>query len=309
MDGEARQLYENGRPSMIGNNRRGQRDGVWTWYDEDGKLTAKKHFKDGLLQSDEKDLDSYLEKFEYYLLHRDHLNSVKQVELALGTMSEKNESNRPYMNLKLFHAKSYYLFSHFRQGERVLLETIGLTPAQCEMIQDAYLVDDTAKLTAVINDIKKNNAETAGKHVALGLCYNLVHDSVLLKQEQQLSWEKGNDEDWPISIAMELYRLATARYSSLRELNDVNEEIARNGATEKLLKDKALLLLRTERFAEAEQVLDDLLKDNGQDVDALLLKSDVAMAQGDMKKMELCEERAKAIDPKAIDDVRKRLEN
>jgi tetratricopeptide (TPR) repeat protein len=112
--------------------------------------------------------------------------------------------------------------------------------------------------------------------------------------------EKGQMQDWIIKISLELYKLAGERFNNYAALEDINNTITKKGLTEQLELDKAQYLLRTEKFEEAQIIVDKYLKANDKNLTALLLKADLEMAYGNIDKMKFYSDKALAIDPKAF---------
>lgn len=298
--------FENGKQKMVGHFTNFEKNGNWTWWDEKGKITTSKNYKNGLVTVDKDNFDTYLEKMEFFLAKRNYKEALKNVEMAEGTILDKTEDNPIYMGLEVFHSKCYSSFSHYKQGERVLLDAIGLTDKQSQIIQNSHLEKSPEKINQVIQEIveKDKSKFQISNHIALGLCYNILGDTVHLKEQQQLMMEKGQMQDWIINISLELYKLAAERFNNYAALEDINNTITREGLTEKLELDKAQYLIRTEKFEEAQTIADKYLKANNKNLTALLLKADIEMAYGNVDKMKIYEDKALAIDPKAFSNTK-----
>lgn len=298
--------YENGKQKMVGHFTNFEKNGNWTWWDEQGKITTKKNYTNGLVTVDKDNFDTYLEKMEYYLAKRNYKESLKNVELAEATITDKTEGNPVYMGLLVYHSKCYSFFSHYKQGEKVLLDAIGLTKDQTQIIQTSHLEKSPEKIKSVIKELtdKDKSKFQISNHIALALCYNVLGDTVSLQHEQQLMMEKGQMKDWIIKISMELYKLAGERFNNYYRLAHVNDQIKKDGITEKLELDKAQYLIRTENFEEAKAIVDKYLKSNEKNLTALLLKADLEMAYGNVDKMKIYENKALAIDPKVFSNLK-----
>lgn len=301
-DSTWRDWYESGKPKMVGHFTNFEKNGTWTWWDENGKITTTKTYENGLIKVSNNNFDSYLEKMEYAISKRDFKESLKNVKLAEATITDKTENNKIYMGLAVYHSRCYSFFSHYKQGEKVLLDVLGLTDNQSQIIQNSHLDKTPGKINQVIKEISHSDELKfkISNHIALALCYNIIGDTTSLRKEQQLMMEKGQMQDWIISISMELYKLAGERFNNYYSLEYVNNKIKNERLTEKLELEKAQYLVRTEKFEEAEIIADKYLKVNEKNLAALLLKADVEMAYGNVDKMNAYYDKAKKIDPDAL---------
>ncbi|MDO6429392.1 hypothetical protein Q4E93_02250 [Flavitalea sp. BT771] len=304
-DSTWREWYETGKQKMTGQFTQFEKNGDWTFWDEQGNITSKKKYQHGLVIVAKDDFDTYLEKMEYYLAKKNYNEALKNVEAAEATITAKTDTNQVYMNLQVYHSKCYSLFFHNRQGEKILLDAIGLTPVQEQVIQHSHLDKSPAKINQLINEI--NQKEQAGfkatNHIALALCYNILGDSANLQQQQQIAMLKGGMKNYIISISLELYRLAEARSNSYQALQDVNARITKEGASEKLELEKAWYLIGNEKFEEAQKIIDKYLQKDPKNVTVLLLKADLETAFGNADKTKLYQDKALAIDPSALAGV------
>lgn len=305
-DSTWKEWFENGKQKMVGHFTNFEKNGNWTWWDENGKITTSKNYTNGLVTVDKDNFDTYLEKMEFYLAKRNYKESLKNVELADATITDKTEGNSIFMGLVVYHSKCYSFFSHYKQGEKVLLDAIGLTDNQSRIIQTSHLEKSPERINQVIKEItaKDKSKFQISNHIALALCYNILGDTVSLKMQQQLMMEKGQMRDWIINISLELYKLAGERFNNYAVLEDIKNTITKNGLTEKLEFDKAQYLIRTEKFEEAQIIADKYLKANDKNLTALLLKADIEMAYGNVDKMKIYEEKAIAIDPNAFQNTK-----
>jgi antitoxin component YwqK of YwqJK toxin-antitoxin module len=291
-----------GKQKMVGHLTNFEKNGDWTYWDGQGKITAKKNYQHGLVIVAKDDFDTYLEKMEYYVGKRNYKEALKNAEAAEATLTTKTDTSQVYMNLLVYHSKCYSLFSHYYQGEKILLDAIGLTPAQVAVIQNSYADKSPAKINQLITEI--NQKEQAGfkatNHIALALCYNILGDSVNFQQQQQIAMIKGGMKDYIITISLELYKLAGARSDNYQGLQEVNTRITKEGATEKLELEKARYLIGNEKFEEAQKIIDKYLQKAPKNVTVLLLKADLETALGNVDKTKLYEDKALAIDPGAL---------
>ena len=294
--------YETGKPKMIGHLTNLERNGDWTFWDAQGNITDKKNYQHGLVIVAKDNFDTYVEKMEYYIGKKNYKEALKNVEAAEATLTTKTDTTQVYMNLLVYHSKCYSYFSHYREGEKILLDGIGLTPLQVQVIQNSHLDKSPAKVNQLITEI--NQKEQAGfkatNHIALALCYNILGDSVNFQQQQQTAMLKGGMKDYIITISLELYRLANARTDNYHALQDVNTRITKEGATEKLELEKARYLVGNEKFEDAQKIIDKYLQKNAKNVTVLLLKADLETALGNVDKTKLYEDKALAIDPNAL---------
>ena len=292
---------------MVGHFTNFEKNGSWTWWDEKGNITTTKTYQNGLVKVDKDNFDTYIEKMEYAISQRDFKESLKNVELAEGTITDKTENNPTYMSLAVYYSKCYSYFSHYKQGEKVLLDVLGLTETQTQIIQNSHLDKSPDKISQVIKEITKKDKSKfkLTNHIALSLCHNILGDTVRLKEQQQLMMEKGQMQDWIIKISLELYKLAGERFGNNRELEEINKIISQKGVNEEIELDKAQYLLRTEKFDEAQKIADKYLAINDKNLKALLLKADLEMAFGNLDKMKLYEDKARQINPKVFPNTKK----
>lgn len=298
--------YDTGKPKMTGHFTNHEKDGDWTFWDEQGNITTKKNYQHGLVIVAKDNLDTYMEKLEYYLAKKNFKEALKNVEAAEATLPVKNDTTQLYMNLLVYHSKCYSFAFHYRQGEKILLDAIGLTPAQVQIIQNSHLDKSPEKINQVIADI--NQKEQAGfkatNHIALALLYNIIGDSVNFQKEQQIAMLKGGMKDYIVTISLELYRLAAARSDNYHALQDINTRIAKEGASEPLELEKAQYLIGNEKFDEAQKIIDKYLQKDPKNVTVLLSKAALETALGNVDKTKLYEDKALAIDPNALTGAR-----
>jgi antitoxin component YwqK of YwqJK toxin-antitoxin module len=294
--------YETGKQKMIGHLSNLERNGDWTYWDSLGNITAKKNYQHGLVIVAKDDFDTYVEKMEYYVGKRNYKEALKNAEAAEGTLTTKTDTSGIYMNLLVYHAKCYSLFSHNREAEKVLLDALDLTPVQVQVIQNSHIDKSPAKVNQLISEInqKEQNGFKATNHIVLALCYNILGDSVNFQQQQQIAMLKGGMKDYIINISLQLYRLAGARSDNYHALQDVDSRISKEGATEKLELEKAQYLIGNEKFEEAQKIIDKYLQKDTKNVTVLLLKADLETALGNVDKIKLYEDKALAIDPNAL---------
>jgi tetratricopeptide (TPR) repeat protein len=266
-----------------------EKDGQWTWWDEKGRITTSKKYVNGLLSVEKDNLDSYIEKMEYFLSQRNYKEALKNVELAEGTITDKSEANPIYMGLAVYRSKCHSYFSHYQQGEKVLLDVIGLSESQAEVIQNCHLEKSEKKIKNVIAEISKKDQLkfTISNHIALALCYNILQDTIQLQIEQQQMMDKGQKKDWIVTMSLELYKLLGERFNNYATLEDIQNRIEKEGLDEKLELYKAEYLMKTEKFQEAEIIADKYLERNDKNLSALLLKADLEMAYGNVGKMKI----------------------
>jgi antitoxin component YwqK of YwqJK toxin-antitoxin module len=294
--------YETGKQKMIGHLTSLERNGDWTYWDEQGNITIKKNYQHGLVIVAKDNFDTYVEKMEYYAGKRNYKEAIKNAEAAEAALTTKTDTTQVYMNLLVYHSKCYSLFFHKREAEKVLLDGIGLTPVQVQVIQDSHLDKSPAKINQLVSEInqKEQNGFNATNHVALALCYDILGDSVNFQQQQQIAMLKGGMKDYIISISLALYKLAEARSDNYRSLQDVDARIVKEGATEILELEKARYLIGNEKFEEAGKIIDKYLQKDAKNVTVLLLKADLETALGHVDKIKVYEDRALAVDPNAL---------
>jgi antitoxin component YwqK of YwqJK toxin-antitoxin module len=291
-----------GKQKMVGHFTNFEKNGAWTYWDEQGNVTMKKNYQHGLVIVAKDDFDTYEEKMMNYLAKRNYKEALKYEEAAEAMLTIKTDTTQVYMNLLVYHSRCYSNFSHYYQGQKILLDGIGLTPAQVEVIQNSNIDKSPAKINQLITDI--NQKEQAGfkatNHIALALCYNILGDSVNFQQQQQIAMIKGGLKDYIVTISLELYKLASARSDYYQALQEVNTRITKEGATEKLELEKAGYLIGNEKFEEAQKIIDKYLQKDAKNAMVLLLKADLEMTLGNVDKLKLYEDKALAIDPNVL---------
>ena len=303
-DSTWQEWFENGQQKMQGQFTHAEKNGRWTWWDEKGNITTSKNYANGLLIVDKDNFDTYLEKFEYFLAKRDYKEALRNITSAKATITDTTEDNFIYMNLLVYNSRCYSSFSHYQQGERVLLDGIGLSETQSRIILHSHEENSPEKIKQVIKEITKKDKSKfqVGNHIALGLCHQLLGDSTRLRKEQQLSMDKGQWQDWILTISTELYRLASKRAYFYHSLEQTNDQLKTKGITEQLELTKAHFLTATEQFEEAQSIVDRYLKINDKNVPALLIKADIEMAYGNVDNIKIYQEKALAVDPNALDN-------
>jgi antitoxin component YwqK of YwqJK toxin-antitoxin module len=294
--------YETGKQKMTGHLTNLERNGDWTYWDEQGNITVKKNYQHGLVIVAKDNFDTYVEKMEYYIGKKNFKEALKNVEGAEATLTTKTDTSGVFMNLVVYHSKCYSLFFHIREGEKVLLDAIGLAPVQVQVIQNSHLDKSPAKINGLIGEInqKEQGGFKATNHIALALCYNILGDSVNFQQQQQIAMLKGGMKDYIINISLQLYKLAEARTRNYHALQDVDARIAKEGPTETLELEKARYLIGNEKFEEAQKIIDKYLSKDTKNVSLLILKADLETALGNVDKIKLYEDKALAIDPNAL---------
>ena len=294
--------YETGKTKMVGHLTNLEKNGDWTYWDEQGNITAKKKYQHGLVITTTDDFDTYVEKMEYYFGKKNYKEALKNIEAAEALITSKTDTNQAYMNLLVYHSKCYSFAFHYHQGEKILLDAIGLTPAQVQVIQNSHLDKSPAKVNQLIAEInqKEQTGFKAINHIALALCYNILGDSVNLQQQQQIAMIKGGMKDYVITFSLELQRLAEVRTENYRALQDVNARIAKQGVSERLELEKVQYLIGNEKFEEAQKIVDKYLQKDAKNVTVLLSKAELETALGNFDKTKLYEEKALAVDPNAL---------
>jgi antitoxin component YwqK of YwqJK toxin-antitoxin module len=294
--------YETGKQKMVGHLTNHERNGDWTYWDEQGNITVKKNYQHGLVIVAKDNFDTYVEKMEYYIGKKNYKEALKNVEAAEATLTTKTDTSEIFMNLVVYHSKCYSLFFHSREGEKVLLAAIGLTPVQVQVIQNSHLDKSPAKINELIGEVnqKEQGGFKATNHIALALCYNILGDSVNFQQQQQIAMVKGGMKEYIINISLQLYKLSEARSGNYHALQDVDARIAKEGATETLELEKARYLIGNEKFEEAQKIIDKYLAKDTKNVSLLLLKADLETALGNVDKIKLYEDKALAVDPNAL---------
>jgi len=206
------------------------------------------------------------------------------------------------MNVQVYREKCASFAFHYRQGEKILLDCIGLTPVQEQVIQNSHLDKSPVKINQLIAEINKK--EEAGfkatNHIALAVCYNILGDSANFQQQQQIALLKGGMKDYIVNISLELYRLTGLRTDNYQALQNINARIAKEGASERLELEKVQALIGNEKFEEAQKIVDKYLQKDAKNVTVLLSKAALETAFGDYDKRKVYEDKALEIDPNAL---------
>jgi len=302
-DGIWKDWYENGKQKMVGSFKNGVKDGEWTWWDENGNVTTKKIYKEGLLTNGEDDLDTYVEKMDYYLGKRDFKQALFNIEKAIATIEDKTEYNEIYMGLALYHSKVYSMFQHLDAAETVLLKATGLPNEDIDVIvnsNNSSTHNDLIKLAEKINNYPAIKTKV-GPHITLALIYNVLGDTINLKKEQQLMMQRSGMSDWVINISMELYGIRAAKENAYAYIGLIKEEIKKEGETKENQLQLASYLLQSGQFQNAEIIADKYLKIYEKDIDFLFIKTYIEMAIGNIQKMKDYENMILEIKPKAFE--------
>lgn len=302
-DGTWKDWYENGKQKMVGNFKNGVKNGEWTWWDENGEVTTKKTYKDGLLAEGTDDLDTYIEKMDYYLAQRDFKEALSNVEKAVGSIEDKSENNKIYMGLAVYHSKVYSLFQHIDEAETVLLKATGIPDEDIAVIVNAKDRSAHNDLKELAKRIEKypQTATKVGPHITLALIYNILGDTITLQKEQQLMMERSEMSDWVIKISMELYGLRALKENAYGYIGLIEEKLKKEGETRDNQIDLARYYLQVGQFEKARQIARKYLEENEKDVDFLIVETNIEMGLGNVDKMKELEKKILEIDPKAFE--------
>lgn len=298
-----KEWFDNGKQKMVGSFNNGVKNGEWTWWDETGAITTNKTYKDGLLSQQTDNLDSYIEKMEYYTGKRNFKQALLNVEKAVSTMDNKTEENKVYMGLAVYHSKVYSMFQHLNKAEIVLLQAAGLANEDIDVIVnsiDSSTYNNLKTLIEKINNYPTTKTKVA-PHITLALIYNILGDSVNLQKEQQLMMERSGMSDWVINISMELYKIRAAKENAYGNIGHIKDEIKNKGETRENQLRLANCLVQSGQFKAAEIIADKQLKKNKKDIDFLYIKTNIEMALGNVQKMKEYENIILEINPKAFE--------
>jgi len=284
-DGVWKDWHENGQQKMIGSFKNGVKDGAWTWWDDKGVVTSKRKYADGLLTGGNDNLDTYVEKMEHYKNQRDYKQALANIEKAIATIDDKSEDNAVYMGLAVYHSQVYSYFQHLDEAEAVLLRACGLPEADvAKIVASNSRPSDLTDLAQKI--IRSPEAKTdVGPRLSLAFIYNILGDTVKLKQEQQLMMERSGMSDWVINVSMELYKIRGAKEQAYDSIDAIRDEIKNEGETKKRLYALAYYLTQIGNYSEAEKIADKALAANDKEFEFLMIKANVAMAQGNVEEM------------------------
>ncbi len=302
-EGTWKDWHENGKQKMIGNFKDGVKEGTWTWWDEQGNVTTKKEYKKGFLMGDANDLDSHIERMEYYMNERDFKNALNSVEKALATLDNKTENNKIYMGLEIYHSKVYSFFEHLDEAEAVLLKSLGLAEPDMNTLVTSNYEPPVETLNTLVNKLSEapETKTRVGTHIVIAYIYNILGDTVNLKKEQQLMWELSDKSDWVVKTSLALYKVRARKEEAHGQLQFEKAEIEKNGETKKNQVKLGFLLYKTGQFNEAGKIADKYLATDPKDIDCLFLKTNVEMALGNFEKMKALEKEILIIDPKAFE--------
>jgi tetratricopeptide (TPR) repeat protein len=208
------------------------------------------------------------------------------------------------MNLVALHSKVYSLFNHLDEAERVILKATGIPDEDTETIITSVRRESVPKLRQVAERIDKSNISkiNVAPHVALGLVYNILGDSINLRKEQQLMMDLSKSSDWVLTHSMVLYGIRASKEESNRIIDEILNEIKVDGENYKNQLQLTYYLSLLGRFDEAEEIINKYLDQNKNDVDFLRMKLNIEMAKGNTGAMKIIEKKILKIDPKAFDD-------
>lgn len=302
-DGTWKDWYEDGKQKMIGTFKNGVKDGEWTWWDEKGNVTTQKKYKDGSLLEGTDDLDTYVEKMESALNKRDFKSALRNIEKAIGTQTDKTENNKVYMGLIVYHSKVYSMFQHIDEAETVLLKATGVPDADIATIVKTNYPPAVIELKSLANKISNypDIKTKVAPHITLAYLYNILGDTIKMKEEQQLMMERSNTSDWVIQISLELYKIRGLKENTYGEMKFLKEKISKEGETRANQLELASDLLTVGQFNEAGIIADKYLLKNNKDIDFLFIKLNIEMAFSNLDKMKEYESKILAINPKAFD--------
>jgi hypothetical protein len=288
---------------MIGTFKNGVKNGEWTWWDEKGNVTSKKKYNDGQLLEGINDIDTYLEKMESAVNKKDFKSALSYIEKAIGTVTNKSENDKVYMGLIVYHSKVYSLFQRIDEAETVLLKATGIPDNDIAIIVNSNYPPSLDELKTLANKIISYplTKTKVGPHIALALIYNIIGDTVKLKEEQQFMMEQSNTSDWVIQFSLELYKIRGLKENTYGEIKFLREKILKDGETKENQLKLAKELLTVGQFNEAGLIVDKYLVKDSIDIDSLFVKLNIEMALGNLDKMKEYEKNILAINPKAFD--------
>jgi antitoxin component YwqK of YwqJK toxin-antitoxin module len=301
--GKWKDYYENGNPKNEGEFLDGKMEGIWVTWNTKGEKTIKE-YKNGLLLSDNPDKNSYVEKMNYFLGERDFKNSLLNIQKAIETVSDKTENNPEYMTLVVLHSKVYSLFNHLDEAERVILKATGVPEKEIETIIESVSKESHFKLQKIAKSITKSKIakNNIAPHITLNLIYNILGDSINLRNEQQLMMERSNTSDWVLSNSMAIYGIRASKEEGNGIVNEILEEVKTEGENHKNQLQLTYYLSTIGRFEEAEIITDRYLALNRKDVEFLSMQLNIEMSKGNTKRMQEIKEEILEINPKAFDE-------
>lgn len=302
-DGTWKGWHENGKQKLIGTFKNGVKDGEWNSWDDKGNITSKKKYEDGQLIDGTNDIDSYIEKMEYFLSQKDFKSALINIEKAIGTVEDKSEGNKVYMSLAVYHSLVYSMFQHIDEAETILLKATGIPDNDIQAIVNFNYPTPTNQLKDLVKTIGNYPGikTKVAPHIALAYLYNIIGDTINMKAEQQLMMERSGNSDWVIQISLALYKIRGLKQNTYGELDFLKEKISKEGETRENQLQLASDLLTIGQFKEADSISNKYLVKNNKDIDFLFIKHNIAMALGNLDRMKEYEKKILEINPKAFD--------
>jgi antitoxin component YwqK of YwqJK toxin-antitoxin module len=303
--GTWKEWYPDGKPKMVGGFLNGRKHGTWTWWDEQGQK-SERTYTEGTLTDAPDNADGYVEGMLQCMDRRDMQGALSYVDSAVAVVKAKNETDPEYMWLSIFRGKVYSMFQHLELAQSVLLDATGIPGPDVERIVQAHDSSAVPDLIALSSEMarKLHGDQRIAPHVALALVYNIVQDSVAMRNEQQWMMDHAPDEakDWVLRMSLDLYKLQAAKEAANRQLAAARRDLAATGSSRKNDLALAASLADLGRNEEALPIVDKYLAQDGKDLDFLILRLNIAMGSGDMAGVAKYKEAALQIDPHALDE-------
>ncbi len=303
--GTWKEWYPNGKPKMVGSFVAGEKQGKWTWWDENGKKIVKT-YSAGTIANASDSVDLYVERMSECLEKRDMNGALANVDRAFLQLKDHTEKEPRYMWLSIFKSKVYSLFQHIDQAQGVLLEAAGIPT---EDVQTIVLAHDSTSFPALRElasrmmdypDMDKRIAP----HVALALVYNILQDSIAMRDQQQWMMDSASDDakDWVIKMSLTLYGLQADKELAYHRLAQARKDVIEEGETRENQHLLAVYLTDLAKYDEAIPIVDKYLALDPDDLDFIIIKLNIAMGTGDLPAVQRYREEALRIDPKALEE-------
>lgn len=303
--GTWKEWYPDGRPKMVGTFVNGAKHGEWTWWDEAGKRSTRSYAADSIVQATDS-VDLYVERMGECMTKRDLNGALANVDRAILLIDDRSEQDPRYMWLCIFKSKVYALFRHIGTAQSVLLAATGIPEDEVRTIVNAH---DSTAFPALRRCIERLSGDPALKtrlapHVALALVYNMVQDTVRMKEEQQLMMDRADTEDqeWIMKMSLTLYGLQAEKEQGFADLAQARRMVDAEGADREREHVLAVRLTDLAQYPEAALIAKKYLALDPEDLDFILIQLNIAMGTGDLQGMADLRAKALRIDPHALDE-------
>lgn len=252
---------------------------------------------------------SHVKKSEEFRNNRDFKHAINEIEQAEKLIFDKSSRNIDYVRILLDKAKTFMLFERLDEAEATLLKAAGISEKTVSILTDSRQPLVEAQYLAVIDELKKLALKSHqwGYHVALSFIYNILGDTEKLKQEQQDAMDTGMNRDVVLNTALTLYKVRDRKMQVLADINVQKKLVQTNPKDVKAQMRLASAYYSAGWFSESEKLVDVYLANQDKEknkqlyTEALFLKMNLAMTQGQYDAMKKYEALIAQTAPWAID--------